>query len=204
MRTLLTAAAAALALTGTAAAAPAVSFIIDGDTFNEPFTLSNESTDGERIVRFFIDLDGTGLVFDTVTGGVPNTTAGVPFGAANGTGPLVGLVSGDVVDGGSTLDILFDDFDAGETFSFDIDVDRADGSPTVIGNDLIGASAFIDLANGQRLLGTFLAIAGRPQASGFAITAIIDNPVPVPAAAPLFASAMAGLTWARRRKKAKA
>ena len=52
---------AGTALTATAAqAVPAFSFLIDGDTFSIPFQITNNSTDGESILKFGIDLAGAG------------------------------------------------------------------------------------------------------------------------------------------------
>jgi hypothetical protein len=76
--TLLAAAAViALALSTPALADGNLRFVISGDTFQQPFTLTNNSTGGETILSFGIDLTGTGLVFDPVDGGAPN---GLPVG----------------------------------------------------------------------------------------------------------------------------
>lgn len=188
---------------GTAAhAVPSFSFIIDGDTFTQPFSFSNTSTGGENLLRFFIDLTGTGKVFDTVTGGVPNTTIGVPFTPRSGSDITTGLTGNTVVDGGSTLNITFNDFQPTETFIFDIDVDDADplGSATVLGNELIGATAFADFSDGQRVSGIFAAIPGRPEASGFSATGItVTPPIPLPAPALLLFGGLGLLAALRKR-----
>lgn len=122
--TFITAAGQSVAFASTVLATPVLNFIIDGDTFSNPFTFTNNSTEGEQIVAFGIDLAGTGLVFDTVNGGVPNTTDGFPFTPLRNSDTLTGLIGTPVVaDGASSFSLAFDDFDVGESFVFQIDVD---------------------------------------------------------------------------------
>lgn len=191
---------------GTAAhAVPSFSFIIDGDTFSQPFSFTNTSSAGENLLRFFIDLTATGKVFDTVNGGVPNASNGVPFTPQFGSGITTGLTGNTVVDGGSTLDITFNDFNPTESFVFDIDVDDANpaGNVTVFGNELIGATAFADFSDGQRVSGIFGPVQGRPEASGFSATGITVTPptpqVPLPAPALLLFGGLGLLAAVRKR-----
>jgi len=60
----------ALAALTVGAAGPAladggISFIIDGDTFDQPYAFTNTSTAGETVVSFGFDLRGVPFVFDT-------------------------------------------------------------------------------------------------------------------------------------------
>lgn len=205
---------AAITLSASAAyAVPSLSFIIDGDTFTDPFSFSNTSDAGESLLAFGIDLSGASgvsgvtndLCFDTVVGGPCRFTGGATaFSATGGTGTSTGLQSSTVVDGGSTLDLTFNDFNPGETFSFVIDVDDADASnSTVLGSDMIGATAYADFSDGQRVLGTFIAVAGNSDASAFSATGTIETPsaIPLPAGLPLLLSGIGGLAWLRRRKR---
>lgn len=192
-----------------ALAVPSLSFLIDGDTFTQPFSFTNNSDAGEMITAFSIDLAGTGLVFDPVNGGAPgNGSDGTAFAATGGTDLLTGLTGNTVVDGGTTLDILFNDFDQGETFSFVLDVDPTDinASPTVFGNQMIGATAAINFSDGQQLIGVFAAVGGNPDASAFTATGIRPiPPIPLPAPALLTLTALGTLGAMRfRRKKSKA
>jgi PPE-repeat protein len=185
----------------TAQAVPSFSFIIDDDTFSNPFSFTNTSDSGENLIRFFIDLTGTGTVFDVVNGGVPNTSNGVPFTPSGGTDVTTGLTGNTVVDGGSTLDLTFNDFAPGESFVFDVDVDFTVGPATVIGNELIGATAFADFSDGQRVSGVFQAIRGNADASGFTATGItLTPPIPLPAPAFLLLGGLGLLAAARRRR----
>ncbi len=163
-------------------AAGLLTFIIDGDTFSQPFRITNNSTAGEKVVGFGFNLNPVPYVFDTVSGGVPNTSAGVPFGAVGGSGVLTGLVGSPVVpDGAKFFQIAFNDFDVGETFQFDIDVDPSGvGSATVFGNQLIGASIFADFSNGLRGSGFLEAVPGNSDAAQFVIRTVTVTPPAVP------------------------
>lgn len=183
---------AGLLLTGFASvshAVPIANFLIDGDTYNRPFTIVNNSDQNEEITRVTLDLAGTGIVFDTVDGGAPNTTYGVAFRPRSNSAIRTGLISPSTVDDGSTLlDMLFSDFQSGERFRFDIDVYQATGSPTVLGNELIGATLSIDFSDGQRVLGELLSVRNNRDAAQFVATGITQTPsdVPEPAALALF------------------
>lgn len=181
-------------------ATPIMSFIIDGDTFSQPFRITNGSDAGESILRFFINLSTAGssdLCFDTISGGGCNTSAGVPFTPLSGAS----VASSGVVDGGSTLDIFFNSFNAGSTFSFDIDVDQPT-SPTVRGNQMIGATAFADFSDGTRLFGVFESISGNGDASAFNATGTTPTPaVPLPASAFFLIAGLGGLAAFKGRTK---
>jgi hypothetical protein len=193
-----------LASVSAAHAVPSLSFIVDGDTFTDNFNIDNTSDGGENLLRFFIDLTGTtafATEFDTSD---DDPTLGTPFTPLGGTDATTGLTSFSVVDAGKTLDILFNDFAPGETFTFIIDVDpspEGSGSATISGDELIGATAFADFSDGQRVSGVFAAIAGNPDASGFSVTGITVTPaIPLPAPALLLLGGLGALGVAARRR----
>ncbi|MEM1187289.1 MAG: hypothetical protein AAGI72_02115 [Pseudomonadota bacterium] len=182
---------AAFTLSSPASATPVFSFIIDGDTAFLPFSISNQSDAGERVTRFNLDITSTGSCFDVTNfsnDGCPGNAANGAgsFAAVGGTDSTTGLVSPSVADGDTVLDLVFTDFDPGETFSWNLDVDgvNAGAFGTITGDDLIGAAAFIDFSNGQRLLGSLLAVPGNPDASSFTVSGVVDIPpdgdVPLP------------------------
>jgi hypothetical protein len=204
--------AATALILGACAATPAfaaagLSFIIDGDTFDQPFSITNTSTTGESVLGFGFNLGNSGFVFDTVDGGVPgNGTAGVAFQPNGTTGTDTGLVGPVVVpDGATFFQIAFTNFGAGKTFSWDIDIDPASpsASPTVFGNSLIGTTAFVDFSNGQRAIGVLAAVAGNPDAAAFSVTSFVPTPVvpePTTWAMMLVGFGMIGATARYRRR----
>jgi hypothetical protein len=203
MKKFLTAlAGSAAALAASASAAPSLFFLIDGNTFNRPYSLVNNSDNSEQITRLFIDLTASGNVFDTLVDDDPFINPAREFSLVDGTGVLTGLTSSSVVDGGTTLDLSFNDFDAGEAFNFAIDVDQAaSGSARVLGNELIGSLIFVEFNNGERLSGVLSAVLGNADAAQFIATGTDPIPeIPVPAAGLLMAGAL-GLAGLRKKEK---
>ena len=197
--------AAALALASQAAlATPALFFIIDGDTFFNPFSITNQSDAGERVTRFQLNIAPANMVFDTVDNGPPgNGTAGVPLTPRSGTEVTTGLVMpATVADGSAVMDISFTGFDALESFVWDIDVDGASGQPvSVFGNNLIGSLATIDFSNGERLFGVLSAVANRAQASQFVVTGRGITPtLPEPGTLALAGLALLAVGAAQRKR----
>lgn len=131
-----------------------VSFRAEGDTFIQPFELTNNAVDGELLQQFVLDLTPLGLVFDT------DATLGKPFTAqidANGTntGVLTGIQPPVLSANGQILTLTFTDFNPGETLLFVIDVDIAPlipgGTPqdfSAFGRDLIGAEVDFNFGAG--------------------------------------------------------
>lgn len=172
----------ALMLSAAALAVPAhadggLTFVIDGDTFFSPFTITNTSTAGENVTGFGVTLINP-FGFDTVNGGfgIDNSRPFAPNGAAalatGYTGP------GAFADGSTSIDFTFSDFGVGESFIWDIDVDQP-GVATVYGNELIGSTGYADFSNGLRGTGTFVAFGN--QGSQFVINAFAPTPgIPEP------------------------
>ncbi len=197
---------AALSLAAPARADGNLFFLIDGDTFTQPFAITNNSTAGERVLGFGFDLAGTGVVFDPVDLGPPgNNTAGTPFTPQGGSDVITGLVNPvNVVDGSTFFQMAFTDFQVGETFSWLLDVDPADpnASPTIFGSGLIGATVWVDFSNGLRGTGLIEAVPGNSDAGQLFIRTFTPTPgVPEPAAWALMLGGFGMVGAAMRRRK---
>lgn len=123
-----------------------VLFRANGDTFVQPFTLTNNGADGELLEQFVLDLTSIGLVFDEGVDGKPFTVVGNP--AINATATLS--------SNNQILTVDFTDFQPGETFQFVIDIDTAPETPgdppiaaPIFGNDLIGAAVTFNFDAGN-------------------------------------------------------
>jgi hypothetical protein len=193
---------ALLCLAGASVTTPAfadggLTFQIVGDTFSQPFTITNTSTGSETVVGFGVTLISP-YGFDTVDGGFGNDP--VPFSPNGASAALTGYTGpSSFADGASSLMFTFTDFQVGESFVWDIDVDHPDFL-TVIGNQLIGSTGYADFSNGLRGLGTFQALG--TNGSQFVITTFTPTPgVPEPAtwAMMIGGVGMAGGALRRRR-----
>lgn len=188
-------------------ATPMLDFFIDGDTFTQPFSITNNSDDGEFVTRFQLDLrTSAGVCFDPAGDSTCNGSLGVSFTANSGSDVTTGLTSATVTDeaGGvpawDFLDITFSDFNAGEVFSWDLDVDFFNSGATIFGDDMIGAIAFVDFSNGVRLIGELQAVAGNSDASAFTVVGQTVVPVPAPAGIAFLGLGLAALGFARKKK----
>lgn len=176
---LLACAATALAIPSAAQADGGLTFIIDGDTFNNPFSITNSSTAGETVLGFGISLIAP-YGFDTEPGGFGIDP--VPFAPVGGTDVITGYTGpGSFADGSNSLAFTFNDFDVGESFIWNIDIDRDSTILTVFGSDLIGSTGFADFSNGLRGVGVFEAVLGNDDAAQFMIQTFTPTPgVPEP------------------------
>ncbi len=206
MKTMMKTLAGASILSALAIAAPAhadggLTFLIDGDTFNLPFSITNTSTAGEKVTGFGISLIAP-FGFDTVNGGfgVDNSTAFAPqagSAAATGyTGPAA------FSDGSTSIAFTFNDFGVGKSFVWLIDVDQPNVA-TVLGNQLIGSTGYADFSNGLRGLGVFEAVAGNSDAAQFVIRTFTPTPngVPEPAAWAMMLGGFGLVGSAMRRRR---
>jgi hypothetical protein len=196
-------AAGACAFASPAMADGGLTFQIAGDTFGAPYSITNTSTAGERVLGFGISLISP-FGFDTVNGGfgVDNALA---FSTSGGSALTTGYTGpASFSDGATKLDFTFSNFDVGETFTWEIDVDQP-SIAAVIGNELIGSTGYADFSNGLRGVGTFQAFGS--QGSQFVITSFTPTPaVPEPStwAMMLLGFGFAGVAVRSTRRKGEA
>jgi PEP-CTERM motif len=191
---------ATMALATPAYADGGLTFLIDGDTFSLPFTITNTSTAGESVVGFGISLIAP-FGFDTVNGGfgIDNSTAFAPQGGTDVATGYTGPAS--FADGVTSIDFTFTDFAVGESFVWLIDVDNPQFA-TVFGNELIGSTGYADFSNGLRGLGVFEAVVGNDDAAQFVIRTFTPSPgVPEPAAWAMMLGGFGLIGAAMRRRK---
>lgn len=186
---------------GGAGALVGLGFLIDGNTFGQPYVITNTSQLGYNITDFSINLAPTvtlnppGIIWDTeepgaaipffplagsdvITGlttinGTPVTTPIVPGPASDETTDNSGTIlpGGGVPDDQGLIDLAFNDFNPGETFTWEADMDFI-GIPgsTVEGSDLIGSDIIVNFTGGLFIQGTLQAVAGNPDAAEFVAT----------------------------------
>lgn len=191
---------ATLAFAAPAHADGGLTFLIDGDTFSLPFTITNTSTAGEKVLGFGISLIAP-FGFDTVNGGfgIDSSTAFSPQGGTDATTGYTGPAS--FGDGVTAIDFTFNNFDVGESFVWVIDVDNP-AFATVFGNQLIGSTGYADFSNGLRGIGVFEAVAGNDDAAQFVIKTLTPTPgVPEPAAWAMMLGGFGLVGTAMRRRK---
>ena len=192
---------AALAFAAPAHADGGLTFLIDGDTFSLPFTITNTSTAGETVVGFGISLIAP-FGFDTVNGGF-GIDSSAPFTPQGGSDAATGYTGpGSFADGSTSIAFTFNDFAVGESFVWVIDVDNPDFA-TVFGDQLIGSTGYADFSNGLRGLGVFEAVAGNSDAAQFVIRTFTPTPggVPEPAAWAMMLGGFGLVGSAMRRRK---
>ncbi|MFK8082296.1 MAG: PEP-CTERM sorting domain-containing protein [Granulosicoccus sp.] len=194
-----TLAAIALTLVSCAShAVPIASFTIDGNTWNQSFSITNNSDANEDLTRVFLDISPTHTLFDTV-GSSSNAKAFTPRFASDTT---TGLVSPSTVDENSSiLEMIFSDFNPGETFFWDIDVDRVLGSVSVFGNDLVGSEVSFDFSNGQQVFGVLASVPHDHDASRFHAMGVTDitNAIPEPSSFALLFAGIIAMGYNTRR-----
>ena len=186
-----------------------IDFTIDGNTWDNPFVVNNNST-GLDILQFALDLRPNAnsfLCFDEVVNSC-HSSGGLNFKRVGSND--AGFLSYSVVDaagGINAADFLlveFSNFSSGESFSWLIDVDdNPDGS--VFGNDLIGSLFYVEMSDGITYQGVIEGIAGNDDAGELVIKGVSSttignaiNSVPEPSSIFLFGGMLLALTRFKR------
>ena len=127
---------------GTVTQGAGIVFEAEGDTFQQSMVLTNNSTQGELLQTFVLDVGDLGLEYDE------SLSTGKPFTATAASQALTGLTGSVVSADKKTLTLTFTDFDPGELITFAIDIDREGGQAAAIfGDDLIGADIRTTMQN---------------------------------------------------------
>jgi hypothetical protein len=170
-----------------------LSFFISGNTFFEPYTVTNDSSSGAEITSFTFDISPAQRLFDTVepqgsipfqplaaannpTGPQSDITTGLT--TVNGTAVTAGtnpledaagtvLVDGGVPDNSQVIALNFNDFQDQEQLTFQIDIDPLTNTDFVFGSELIGSEITATFDNGSTLSGVMAAVQGDPLAATF-------------------------------------
>lgn len=155
---------------GTVTQGSGLLFRADGDTFVQPLLLTNNSTKGELIQTFRLDLTAIGLQFDD------NAISGKPFTPVGTTGTSTGFQSAVLSADKKILTVTFltasggETFAPGETLQFNIDIDLAGGTPaSVFGNNLIGADITATFSGNFIVAGQMIGDPAKSTASEFAV-----------------------------------
>ena len=149
-----------------------IDFVVDGDTFSQPFMFTNDAENGEFVSRIFIDIAPAGLEFDE------DPVTGRPFNPlqnteqCGATPEAFGTCLEDSIVTDTTLDLEFSEYTPGETFIWEIDLDLAGGfERTITGADMIGTEITFEFNDGKVISGVMVGVPGRSDASMFSQSA---------------------------------
>lgn len=190
-------AASVLALSAQVSATPMISGDINtGSSFrtDAAFSFVNNSTDGEKIESITWDISSSNAFFDSLRGGFGMFYSSIISSSLDDVGYT--FPSNGDLDGQSVLTISFDDFDAGESFSFGVDTDffhSIDDNP-VRGVDYIGTLLTVQFSNGSTGWGEFGSTSRTGK--GSEVTAI-----PEPGSLAILGLGLVGFAFSRRQKR---
>jgi hypothetical protein len=147
-----------------------VFFRAEGDTFVQPFVLTNNSRQGELLQTFVFDLSAIGLQFDI------DPVTGKPFTALGNSGTVTGVSQTRLLNNNQTLEVTFADFNPGETLQFVIDIDLAGGTAaSIFGNQLIGADVDFAFSGNKVLEGQMTGDPSSLTASQFLVGSVVPG-----------------------------
>jgi hypothetical protein len=157
------------------------------DSGPDDFTITNTSPDAYDITILVID-------FSSVTT-APVTFDETDFAFTPGS-ELVGFQGYTIPAGLDSITLTFNDFDAGESFTFTIDVD--DSNPRVDSDNIAGATvtATFDVSGTPTNVAALM-MAGGPNDTTWANSTTV---VPEPGTLVLVSLGLAGLAWTGRRR----
>jgi hypothetical protein len=166
-------------------------FAEDGNPENggDSLSLTNVAGSTEDILQVVIDLSATAVTFDEIGNGSS------AFDATLAEMTEVGFVSAVVGGADETLTLTFNDFQAGETFDFSIDLDfNLDTTSEVTGANIAGSQVTATFAITGGLSATM--VDGGGGAADWSATAI-----PEPNTLALLGLGLTGLAWGGRRRR---